>query len=426
MSGSTSAGSSAAQSAAWRTGLGVLTEATGTDRAGNIRTVAAAVLLDADGKLAGVTLDELELSVSADGTGKVTTPTDTRTKRQKGKDYPLAEVSGLKKGWAEQADAFGSWLEGKTPEEVKKLKTDADGKPTDADLLSGCTIAVERYRDAVVRACENAQVLGAARGDTVKLGVEVAEMPQGLAGTDDKDAQVQAKITLAVVTMDENARVTSAIGDMTEPELTVSADGTVSAPREPVYTKNELGDRYGMRSASALGKEWYEHSAGWCGYLKGKNAVEIGKLSADGTDADLKALCTISVTDLQKAVLKAMAEQSRTIWNARRVRFGHNQRKNYFLFRDSGASADAPLSHFHGRGREGKRHLQRLLPTEAAALREIPPQALTRQIPPFVTCGDIFPRPGEVFPQGDALWRCRKVSRHREKPSPWGRWRRTQ
>ena len=195
------------------------------------------------------------------------------------------------------------------PEEVKKLKTDADGKPTDADLLSGCTIAVDRYRDAVVRACENAQVLGAARGDTVKLGVEVAEMPQGLAGTDDKDAQVQAKVTLAVVTMDENARVTSAIGDMTEPELTVSADGTVSAPREPVYTKNELGDRYGMRSASALGKEWYEHSAGWCGYLKGKNAVEIGKLSADGTDADLKALCTISVTDLQKAALKAMAEQ---------------------------------------------------------------------------------------------------------------------
>ena len=42
---------------------------------------------------------------------------------------------------------------------------------------------------------------------------------------------------------------------------------------------------------------------------EGQNAVEIGKLSADGTDADLKALCTISVTDLQKAALKAMAEQ---------------------------------------------------------------------------------------------------------------------
>ncbi|MFR9068079.1 MAG: hypothetical protein ACLVJH_15600 [Faecalibacterium prausnitzii] len=99
-----------------------MTETTGTDRAGNIHTVAAAVLLDADGKLAGVTLDELELSVSADSTGKVTTPTDTRTKRQKGKDYPLAEVSGLKKGWAEQADAFGSWLEGKTPDESEEAE----------------------------------------------------------------------------------------------------------------------------------------------------------------------------------------------------------------------------------------------------------------------------------------------------------------
>ena len=308
MSGS-SGSASTTQTGGWKTGLGILTEASDEARTGTIHTIAAAVLLDGDGKLADVMLDELEVEVTADGKGVVTMPTDYRTKRQKGKDYPLAEVSGLKKGWAEQADAFGSWLEGKTPDEVKKLKTDADGKPTEADLLSGCTIAVDRYRDAVVRACENAQVLGAARGDTVKLGVEVAEMPQGLAGTDDKDAQVQAKITLAVVTMDENARVTSAIGDMTEPELSVSADGTVSAPREPVYTKNELGDRYGMRSASALGKEWYEHSAGWCGYLKGKNAVEIGKLSADGTDADLKALCTISVTDLQKAALKAMAEQ---------------------------------------------------------------------------------------------------------------------
>lgn len=309
MGGSSSQTGQAGQNAAYHTGLGILTEASDQERAGKIDTIAAAVLLDAEGRVADVMLDEVEISVTGDSTGKVTMPTDDRTKRQKGDDYPLAAVSSLKKGWAEQADAFGSWLEGKTPEEVRKLKTDADGKPTDADLLSGCTIAVERYRDAVVRACENAQVLGAARGDTVKLGVEVAEMPQGLAGTDDKDAQVQAKITLAVVTMDENARVTSAIGDMTEPELTVSADGTVSAPREPVYTKNELGDRYGMRSASALGKEWYEHSAGWCGYLKGKNAVEIGKLSADGTDADLKALCTISVTDLQKAVLKAMAEQ---------------------------------------------------------------------------------------------------------------------
>ena len=45
-------------------------------------------------------------------------------------------MSSLKKGWAEQADAFGNYLTGKTPDEVKKLATDDDGKPKDADLLS--------------------------------------------------------------------------------------------------------------------------------------------------------------------------------------------------------------------------------------------------------------------------------------------------
>ena len=32
------------------------------------------------------------------------------------------------------------------------------------------------------------------------------------------------------------------------------------------------------------------------------------------------------------------------------------------------------------------------------------------------------PGAGEVGPQGDALWHCRKLYRHRQKPSPWGRW----
>ena len=40
--------------------------------------------------------------------------------------------------------------------------------------------------------------------------------------------------------------------------------------------------------------------------------------------------------------------------------------------------------------------------------------ATQSQIPPFVTCGDIFPRPGEVGPQGDAFGRCRKLCRHHE------------
>ena len=308
MSGSSSQTGQTGQNAAWRTGLGIVTKAAGEDRAGKINTIAAAVLLDAEGKVADVMLDEAEISVTGDSTGKATMPTDYRTKRQKGDDYPLAAVSSLEKGWAEQADAFGSYLTGKTPDEVKKLATDDDGKPKDADLLSACTIAVDGYRDAVVRACENAKAVGSARGDRTALGIAVHNDTKELTAADDRDVTAQVDITVTALTLDADGRVTSAVADVAEPALTVGADGTVSAP-EMVKTKVEQGDSYGMRGASSLDKEWYEHSEGWCDYLKGKTRAEVASIPDDGSDADLAALCTISVTELQKAALSAFEEE---------------------------------------------------------------------------------------------------------------------
>lgn len=306
--GDTSSSSASAQSAAWRTGLAVLTQTEDDARTGSITTVAAAVLLDADGKLIDVTLDELEVNLSADGQGRVTMPSDYRTKRQKGSDYPLAAASSLKKGWAEQADAFAAYLKGMTVDQAAQLKTDDEGKAVDTDLLSGCTIEVEHYRQAVARACENAQALGAARGDRLTLGIEAANASSDVTATDDRDLNAQVDVTVVALTADADGRVTSAIGDMAEPALTVAADGTVTAP-DTVRSKLEQGDAYGMRGASALGKEWYEHSQGFCAYLKGKTEIELGHIPTDGSDADLAALCTIDITDLQKAAVKALQAQ---------------------------------------------------------------------------------------------------------------------
>ena len=307
-SGMSSSTASTAQNGAWKTGLGVLTETTDDHRTGKINLVAAAVLLDGEGKIIDVTFDELESTISADGSGVLSMPTDTRTKRQKGDDYPLAAASGIKKGWTEQADAFADYLKGMTAEKVAKLETEEDGKPKDADLLSGCTIAVDGYRDAVVRACENAKAVGSARGDRAVLGVSVRNDTKDLTADDDHDVTAQVDITVTALTLDADDHVTSAIADVTEPALTVSADGTVSAP-ELVKTKLEQGDQYGMRGASALDKEWYEHSEGWCDYLKGRTRAEVASIPDDGSDADLAAVCTISVTELQKAALAAFAEE---------------------------------------------------------------------------------------------------------------------
>ena len=111
---------------------------------------------------------------------------------------------------------------------------------------------------------------------------------------------------MVAVTLDADGRVTSAVADMAEPALTVISDGGIKAP-DMVETKLEQGDRYGMRGASSIDKEWYEHSEGFCSYLKGKTRAEVADIPSDGSDADLMALCTISIEDLQKAALNAMA-----------------------------------------------------------------------------------------------------------------------
>ena len=65
------------------------------------------------------------------------------------------------------------------------------------------------------------------------------------------------------------------------------------------------------------------------------------------------------------------------------------QRKDYFKFRNTGASADAPVFHFHRWGRNGKRQLQRRFLRKRGAAgkfpvdfqRAEPSQALPRQLP---------------------------------------------
>ena len=179
----------------------------------------------------------------------------------------------------------------------------------DADLLSGCTIRVDKYRDAVAKACTNAAALGAAKGDRVSLGVEAENASSDITATDDKDVNAEVDLTVVALTLDADGRVTSAIGDMAEPALTIAADGGVTAP-DTVRSKLELGDSYGMRNASSLGKEWYEHSEGYCSYLKGKTEKEAADIPADGSDADLAALCTISIDALQKAAGDAFENAS--------------------------------------------------------------------------------------------------------------------
>lgn len=156
-----SAGSAgSASTEGWKAGLAVVSESEAGDAGGEVSTIAAAVLLDGEGRILHTVVDELETQVSA-AEGSLTLPDDLRTKRQKGDgDYPLAAVSEIGKGWADQADALAKHLEGMTASEVAALKTDDEGRAADPDLLAGCTIRIDGYRDAIAKACREAKPIG--------------------------------------------------------------------------------------------------------------------------------------------------------------------------------------------------------------------------------------------------------------------------
>ena len=153
-----SAGSTSTEG--WKAGLAIVSESEAGDAGGEVSTIAAAVLLDGEGRILHTVVDELETQVSA-AEGSLTLPDDLRTKRQKGDgDYPLAAVSEIGKGWADQADALAKHLEGMTASEVAALKTDDEGRAADPDLLAGCTIRIDGYRDAIAKACREAKPIG--------------------------------------------------------------------------------------------------------------------------------------------------------------------------------------------------------------------------------------------------------------------------
>lgn len=137
-----------------KTGLAVISEIKAdeynpSDTALEIDSVAAAVTVDADGKIVDVKIDEAQ--TKPDLTKDNGNVADLRTKLAKKDDYGMRGASPIQKEWFEQVAAFEAWAKGKTADEIK-AGVGEDGKPTDADLKAGCTIIVSAIVENVAAA----------------------------------------------------------------------------------------------------------------------------------------------------------------------------------------------------------------------------------------------------------------------------------
>ena len=86
---------------------------------------------------------------------------------------------------------------------------------------------------------------------------------------------------------------------------------------------------------------------------------------------------------------------------------GHIQRKDYFIFRNTGASADAPVFHFHRWGRNGKTAVAAPLSAKARHCGVTPSGSLRSPAPPrgrLMAMSETLPPPLKPSPTGER-WR---------------------
>ena len=122
----------------------------------------------------------------------------------------------------------------------------------------------------------------------------------------------QVDITVAAVTLDENGKIVSCQIDAIQTKVSVDGTGAIAADNATQFTsKYDLKDGYAMKSASPIGKEWYEQIDVYEQWCVGKTADEVkAGVAENGAPSDEALLtgCTIKVGDIAAAVADACAK----------------------------------------------------------------------------------------------------------------------
>lgn len=301
-----------------KTGLAVVTSVAKSKDAtadaeglGQSDSVIVAVTVDKDGKVVKAVIDTAQTKINFSTEGKVTSDLTAvyKSKQELKEEYGMGKASKLGKEWYEQANALAEYFVGKTAEEIKAIPTDDAGVTTDADLVSSVSIKINDYKAAVEKAIANAQDLGANASDSLGLGV-LTTIEKSKDAAADAEGQTQAYSTYAASTYDADGKITSTIIDASQATVKFDATGKISTDlTAAVKTKNELGEEYGMKKASQIGKEWYEQAQAFAQYVVGKTADEVAAIgmNAEGnaTDADLVSSVTVGIDGFIDVVAKA-------------------------------------------------------------------------------------------------------------------------
>lgn len=269
-----------------------------------------AVSVDGSGVIESCLIDSIPASVKFDQTGTITSDLSAEilTKNELGEDYGMKLYGGAAYEWNEQAAALAEYAEGKTVDELKNGAIDEAGKAKDADLASTATIYLGGYVSAIEEAVNQAQYLGAQKGDELRMAT-VSGLDSSVSADAENDGTAQLDTNFTVLTMKEDV-ITSCYIDSVQAKVTFNGEGTITSDLDAeVLTKNELGENYGMKLYAGSAYEWNEQAAAFAEYVTGKTLEEVSGIAVDEktvlTDADIASTVTIAVGGFQEVIEKA-------------------------------------------------------------------------------------------------------------------------
>jgi len=269
-----------------------------------------AVTVDDGGVIHDCRIDNIPASVTFDASGVITSDVSAAilSKNELGDNYGMRKASSIGKEWNEQAAAIAAYAVGKNAADLGSIAISASGE-VDADLASGATMYVGGYISAIQTAAASAQHLGAQAGDELRLAA-IPSVSGSASADGEKAGLAQLDVNVTALTVNGGV-ITSCYIDALQAKVSFDASGAITTElTAPVLTKNQLGDNYGMRKASSIGKEWNEQAASFASYVTGKTADEVAGIAVDEsthpTDADLVSSVTIAVGGFQALIAKAL------------------------------------------------------------------------------------------------------------------------
>jgi hypothetical protein len=304
-----------------KTGLAILTKLSikdGTKASFDITVVA--VTVDAKGVITACKIDNVgtELQIGTEGQIITALSKDIKSKYELGDSYGMVAWGNAIGEWYEQADALAAYCVGKTADQVAGISVDEGTKPSEGtDLNTSVTIAIGSYKDAIVKAINNAKYIGANSLDELNLAVN-ASSTDSVAATASKAGTAQINVDAALVT-EKNGYITSCVIDSVQAKINFDVTGAFTSDlTKPVLTKHELGDLYGMVAWGGAVAEWCDQTNTFCQYVTGKTAQQVAGISVDagtkpsiGSDlslgVDLPTSVTIAIGGFQALIAEALA-----------------------------------------------------------------------------------------------------------------------